>query len=47
MDLPSGQRIAFSIVGNSHPLESQEGEKIVDRIAVTIYEWFARKKGKI
>jgi len=47
MDLPSGQRIAFSIVGNSHPLDSKEGEKIVDRIAVTIYEWFARNKRKI
>jgi serine-type D-Ala-D-Ala carboxypeptidase/endopeptidase (penicillin-binding protein 4) len=47
MDLPAGKRIAFSIIGNSDPLESKDGEKILDGVALTIYEWFARKKGKL
>jgi serine-type D-Ala-D-Ala carboxypeptidase/endopeptidase (penicillin-binding protein 4) len=46
MDLPSGQRIVFSIVGNSHALGSKEGEQVIDRIATAIYEDGAVKRGR-
>lgn len=42
MDLPSGQRLAFSIIGNSHLLKSAEGAAVVDEIALAIYRHFAR-----
>ena len=41
MDLPSGKRLAFSILGNSHPLKATQGANTVDRLALTIYEWYA------
>ncbi len=41
MDLPSGQKLAFSIIGNSHPMKPNEGASALDRIAVAIYERFA------
>ena len=44
MDLPSGERLIFSIIGNSHPLKAGEGARIVDRIAVAIYEAFEAQK---
>jgi D-alanyl-D-alanine carboxypeptidase/D-alanyl-D-alanine-endopeptidase (penicillin-binding protein 4) len=40
MDLPSGERLAFSIMGNEHPLRAYQGKRIVDRIAVAIFEHF-------
>jgi D-alanyl-D-alanine carboxypeptidase/D-alanyl-D-alanine-endopeptidase (penicillin-binding protein 4) len=43
MDLPSGKRLAFSIMANNHPLASQAGEETVDAIAVEIYRWFAKR----
>jgi D-alanyl-D-alanine carboxypeptidase/D-alanyl-D-alanine-endopeptidase (penicillin-binding protein 4) len=46
MDLPSGQRIVFSIVGNSHALGSKEGEQVIERIATAIYEDGAVKRGR-
>jgi D-alanyl-D-alanine carboxypeptidase/D-alanyl-D-alanine-endopeptidase (penicillin-binding protein 4) len=47
MDLPSGARLAFSILGNEHPMHASEGRRVVDRIAVTIYEQFGgRQKTK-
>ncbi len=46
MDLPFGERLAFSIFGNSHPLESKKGEEIIDGMAVAILEWFAHREGK-
>jgi D-alanyl-D-alanine carboxypeptidase/D-alanyl-D-alanine-endopeptidase (penicillin-binding protein 4) len=44
MDLPSGKRLAFSIIGNSHPLKGQEGAATIDQIALTVYDWFSRHK---
>lgn len=41
MDLPSGQKLAFSIIGNSHPMKPNEGASALDRIALAIYERFA------
>ena len=42
MDLPSGKRLAFSIIGNSHPLEEAQAEATLDQIATTVYDWFSR-----
>jgi D-alanyl-D-alanine carboxypeptidase/D-alanyl-D-alanine-endopeptidase (penicillin-binding protein 4) len=44
MDLPSGKRLAFSIIGNSHPLKGQEGAATLDQIALAVYDWFSRHK---
>jgi len=44
MDLPSGKRLAFSIIGNSHPLKEKEGAATLDQIALAVYDWFARRK---
>jgi serine-type D-Ala-D-Ala carboxypeptidase/endopeptidase (penicillin-binding protein 4) len=43
MDLPSGKRLAFSIIGNSHPLEEAQAETTLDHIAMAIYDWFSRR----
>jgi D-alanyl-D-alanine carboxypeptidase/D-alanyl-D-alanine-endopeptidase (penicillin-binding protein 4) len=43
MDLPSGKRLAFSIIGNSHPLEEAQAEAALDQIAAAIYDWFSRR----
>jgi len=42
MELPSGRRLAFSIIGNSHPLEEAQAEATLDQIAATVYDWFSR-----
>jgi len=42
LDLPSGKRLAFSIIGNSHLLKATEGAKLLDRLVLTIYEWYGR-----
>jgi len=47
MDLPSGKRLAFSIIGNSHPLEDAQAEATLDQIATTVYDWFSRGKALI
>jgi D-alanyl-D-alanine carboxypeptidase/D-alanyl-D-alanine-endopeptidase (penicillin-binding protein 4) len=44
MDLPSGRRLAFSIIGNSYPLEEAPAEATLDQIATTVYDWFSRGK---
>jgi D-alanyl-D-alanine carboxypeptidase/D-alanyl-D-alanine-endopeptidase (penicillin-binding protein 4) len=44
MDLPSGRRLAFCIVGNSHPLNSVEGVAVVDRIALAIFREFSGQR---
>jgi D-alanyl-D-alanine carboxypeptidase/D-alanyl-D-alanine-endopeptidase (penicillin-binding protein 4) len=44
MDLPSGQRLAFSILGNDLTLRDRDGAAVVDRIALAIYDWYARRK---
>jgi D-alanyl-D-alanine carboxypeptidase/D-alanyl-D-alanine-endopeptidase (penicillin-binding protein 4) len=46
MELPSGERLAFSIIGNSHPLKSAAGRDVVDRIALEILQQFSRRPGK-
>jgi D-alanyl-D-alanine carboxypeptidase/D-alanyl-D-alanine-endopeptidase (penicillin-binding protein 4) len=46
MDLPSGERLVFSIIGNSHLLKPAEGVHIVDQIALAIYESFGSRKRK-
>jgi len=44
MDLPSGKRLVFSILGNSYPLKGGDGEATLDQVALTVYDWFARRK---
>jgi D-alanyl-D-alanine carboxypeptidase/D-alanyl-D-alanine-endopeptidase (penicillin-binding protein 4) len=44
MDLPSGKRLVFSIIGNSHPLKEQQGAATLDQIALGVYDWFSRRK---
>jgi D-alanyl-D-alanine carboxypeptidase/D-alanyl-D-alanine-endopeptidase (penicillin-binding protein 4) len=44
MGLPSGKRLAFSIIGNSHPLKAQQGAATLDQIALAVYDWFGRHK---
>jgi len=46
MDLPSGERLAFSILGNNHPLKSAEGAAVVDQIALVIYRHFGGRQRK-
>ncbi len=40
MDLPDGRRLAFSIMGNAHPMKSSQGIKVVDAIAEAIYRTY-------
>lgn len=40
MDLPNGRRLAFSIMGNSHPMPSSKGVKVVDQLAAAIYRTY-------
>jgi len=44
MDLPSGKRLAFSIIANSHSLEEAQAEATLDQIALAVYDWFSRRK---
>ncbi len=44
MDLPSGERLAFSMSGNNDTLEARGGEEIIDRMCVAVFEWFARHR---
>ena len=46
MDLPAGERLAFSILGNNHPLKSAQGAAVLDRIALVIYRHFAGQPRK-
>ena len=41
MDLPSGKRLAFSIMANNLALSGKAGQETLDAIAVEIYRWFA------
>ena len=45
MDLPSGERLAFSIFGNSNPAGSREGARAVDQIALAIFEQYGGRRG--
>ena len=44
MVLPSGRQLAFSIMGNEHPMRASQGKRIIDRIAETIYEHFGGRR---
>jgi hypothetical protein len=44
MDLPSGERLAFSIFGNSNPATSHLGARTVDQIALAIFEQYAGRR---
>jgi D-alanyl-D-alanine carboxypeptidase/D-alanyl-D-alanine-endopeptidase (penicillin-binding protein 4) len=46
MDLPSGERLAFSILGNNDPLKSAQGAAVLDRIVLVIYRHFAGRPRK-
>jgi D-alanyl-D-alanine carboxypeptidase/D-alanyl-D-alanine-endopeptidase (penicillin-binding protein 4) len=44
MDLPSGKRLVFSIIGNSHSLKEHQGAATIDQIALAVYDWSSRRK---
>lgn len=44
MDLPSGDRLAFSIFGNAHPASAHKGAYAADQIALAIFEQFGGRK---
>ena len=44
MELPSGERLAFSIIGNSYLLKPAEGAAVVDRIALAILQQFSGRQ---
>lgn len=44
MELPSGERLAFSIMGNSYLLKPAEGAAVVDRIALAILQQFSGRR---
>ncbi len=44
MELPSGKRLAFSIIGNADPLRHEAAEAVLDRIALAIFEQASRQK---
>jgi D-alanyl-D-alanine carboxypeptidase/D-alanyl-D-alanine-endopeptidase (penicillin-binding protein 4) len=44
MHLPSGKWLAFSILGNSHPLEETQAEATLDQIAAAVYDWYSRRR---
>jgi D-alanyl-D-alanine carboxypeptidase/D-alanyl-D-alanine-endopeptidase (penicillin-binding protein 4) len=45
MNLRSGERLAFSILGNSHLLKSGEAIRVIDRIALAIFDAFSSGAG--
>lgn len=48
MELPSGERLAFSIFGNADLLDARDAEKTIDAVALAIYEKYAgraKRKG--
>ena len=44
MDLPSGGRLAFSILGNSNPASARLGALTADQIALAIFEKYGGRK---
>jgi len=44
MELPSGDRLAFSLIGNSYLLKPAEGAAVVDRIALAIFQQFSGRR---
>jgi serine-type D-Ala-D-Ala carboxypeptidase/endopeptidase (penicillin-binding protein 4) len=47
MDLPSGERLAFSIFGNANPGSSYAGARAADQIALAIYEHFGGRQASV
>ena len=44
MDLPSGKRLAFSVLANNHPLKEKACEATLDAITVEIYKQFSKRR---
>jgi D-alanyl-D-alanine carboxypeptidase/D-alanyl-D-alanine-endopeptidase (penicillin-binding protein 4) len=44
MDLPSGKRLAFSILASNHPLKDKAGPATLDAITLEIYGWFSHRQ---
>jgi hypothetical protein len=44
MDLPSGKRLAFSILASNHPLKDKAGPATLDAITLEIYDWFSKRR---
>jgi D-alanyl-D-alanine carboxypeptidase/D-alanyl-D-alanine-endopeptidase (penicillin-binding protein 4) len=44
MDLPSGERLAFSIFGNLNPASARQGAHTADQIALAIFEQYGGRK---
>ncbi len=44
MDLPSGKRLAFSIVGNTYALRCRDGAAVVGHIALPHCDWYSPGK---
>ena len=47
MDLPNGDRLAFSLFGNADLLDAHDAVKVVDEIALAIYGKFAGKRNVV
>ena len=44
MEMPSGKRLAFSILANNHPLKDRAGGETLDAVTVEVYKWFAKQR---
>jgi len=44
MDLPSGKRLAFSILASNHPLKDKAGPATLDAITLEIYNWDSHRR---
>jgi D-alanyl-D-alanine carboxypeptidase/D-alanyl-D-alanine-endopeptidase (penicillin-binding protein 4) len=44
MELPSGERLAFALIGNSYLLKPAGGAAVVDRIALAIFQQFGGER---
>jgi serine-type D-Ala-D-Ala carboxypeptidase/endopeptidase (penicillin-binding protein 4) len=44
MNLPRGRRLAFVIIGNHHPLKWSQATKVIDQIALLIYQQYAHRR---
>ena len=45
MDLPSGKRLAFSIMLNNHPLAAKDGQETLDAITVEVFKYYGKHRG--
>jgi D-alanyl-D-alanine carboxypeptidase/D-alanyl-D-alanine-endopeptidase (penicillin-binding protein 4) len=43
MDLPSGKRLAFSILAGNYPLKDKAGPATLDAVTLEIYNWFSHR----